>query len=237
MYTDITQFEPFNVYYQSLAHVTAVLNLQNIGKSVFPLFLQLISCLLILLLSRPHCTFWHFSLPLILHRIDVQENGQKCCHYYSSASAPPLQLQRWKRGLLSRPCPTLSSSTSLGSRWTWGEALFWFAWYSFIGFNACLFLMLHSQQSKRRYFLVQGPPVPNLSIHITKLLYSEEKQVSSHAKQSSKVVVRHGIIIVTIIVKLKVRSDNPDIWLWLGDNAYNDGTDMDFKRRKWVLRN
>jgi len=31
----------------------------------------------------------------------------------------------------------------------------------------------------------------------------------------------------------KVRSDNPDIWLWLGDNAYNDGTDMDFKRRKY----
>merc|ERR1712012_1176188 len=31
----------------------------------------------------------------------------------------------------------------------------------------------------------------------------------------------------------KVRSDNPDLWLWLGDNAYNDGTDMDFKRRKY----
>merc|ERR1719209_932363 len=31
----------------------------------------------------------------------------------------------------------------------------------------------------------------------------------------------------------KVRSDNPDIWLWLGDNAYNDGTNMDFKRRKY----
>merc|ERR1712012_13786 len=32
---------------------------------------------------------------------------------------------------------------------------------------------------------------------------------------------------------LEVRSDNPDLWLWLGDNAYNDGTDMDFKRRKY----
>ena len=30
----------------------------------------------------------------------------------------------------------------------------------------------------------------------------------------------------------QVRAGNPDLWLWLGDNVYNDGTDMDFKRKR-----
>ena len=30
----------------------------------------------------------------------------------------------------------------------------------------------------------------------------------------------------------QVRAGEPDLWLWLGDNVYNDGTDMDFKRRR-----
>ena len=32
--------------------------------------------------------------------------------------------------------------------------------------------------------------------------------------------------------RLQVRAEAPDLWLWLGDNAYSDGTDMDHKRRR-----
>ena len=32
----------------------------------------------------------------------------------------------------------------------------------------------------------------------------------------------------------QVRRGNPDLWLWLGDNAYSDGTSMTYKREKWV---
>ena len=31
-----------------------------------------------------------------------------------------------------------------------------------------------------------------------------------------------------------MRRSNPDLWLWLGDNAYSDGTSMTYKREKWV---
>ena len=31
---------------------------------------------------------------------------------------------------------------------------------------------------------------------------------------------------------LEVRRGNPDLWLWLGDNAYSDGTSMNHKRNK-----
>ena len=31
---------------------------------------------------------------------------------------------------------------------------------------------------------------------------------------------------------IEVRKGNPDLWLWLGDNAYSDGTSMDHKRSK-----
>ena len=35
---------------------------------------------------------------------------------------------------------------------------------------------------------------------------------------------------MSLLVRVQVRRHRPDLWLWLGDNVYSDGTDLDWKR-------
>ena len=96
---------------------------------------------------------------------------------FSFYSTPPTATVKKRFALppLSNPLQFNTNGLRMDLRWRLATSSVLICIIKFSGFNACLFLLLHSQQSKRRYFLVQGPQVLNFVNRLRQLLHSKNK--------------------------------------------------------------